>query len=568
MVRRGCPRAHHRRAGAARPLVIEDPGQRSRSLPSGRYQYHGRSRARRVRQCHRCRWRRCTDSNPNGVCWQRWRQLTNVAGAHAPRLQHRRHQYAHLHQITVDEQSRAHNAPRSATMRTASMATAATVTTRLPERQRPRHRVLQTVLVVTKIIYADDTSLGRGGARRGADDDRARAGCARRHPCRTGAAARARRTTAPARAEFTDARRTLMPRPASAAARRCSLRHAEATPSRWFRCEPRALSRRAAAADRRQRRAARLRCRRSAARLPDLARQQLCALGSVRHRQQALRLPFRPADIDQYITPDGVGALDPPGALVGFGLGDYGTDAYGRSRDPADIGPRDISASQGDIWSLATFGEDLLIVPTAGRPPVRLVADHAHRPCGAGSRGAGPEPRRHRHRPASGRAARARRRLAAQLRLVRSRRTTTSGHLTWPTSPAQATGDAEPALTAVKVTTGLLIFTSQRRASDAAASGRPAPMASCRSRRAAGRCRAVRWLRSGNLVMWPGLQQFWPCCRARCPADEVRRAGLVHIADRAKMIGRVFGSPNAQFSRGVVGLGRTRVLPSATATSR
>jgi hypothetical protein len=64
------------------------------------------------------------------------------------------------------------------------------------------------------------------------------------------------------------------------------------------------------------------------------------------------------------VTPAGVGALDPPGALVGYGIGDYGEDTYGTSRDASDIGVNDIAATMGDIWSLDTFGEDLLVVPT------------------------------------------------------------------------------------------------------------------------------------------------------------------------------------------------------------
>ena len=64
------------------------------------------------------------------------------------------------------------------------------------------------------------------------------------------------------------------------------------------------------------------------------------------------------------ITPDGVGPLEPPGARVGFGTGDYGADTYGTARDAADIGVSDISALPGDWWSLALFGEDLLFVPT------------------------------------------------------------------------------------------------------------------------------------------------------------------------------------------------------------
>ena len=64
------------------------------------------------------------------------------------------------------------------------------------------------------------------------------------------------------------------------------------------------------------------------------------------------------------ITPAGMAALGPPGAQVGFGLGLYGSLDYGTARDPTQIGPQDISAHMGDLWSLATFGEDLLVVPT------------------------------------------------------------------------------------------------------------------------------------------------------------------------------------------------------------
>lgn len=64
------------------------------------------------------------------------------------------------------------------------------------------------------------------------------------------------------------------------------------------------------------------------------------------------------------ITPAGIGGLDPPGAYDGYGLGDYGEDAYGTARDSSQIGPADISAVLGDWWSLDKFGEDLMIVPT------------------------------------------------------------------------------------------------------------------------------------------------------------------------------------------------------------
>jgi len=64
------------------------------------------------------------------------------------------------------------------------------------------------------------------------------------------------------------------------------------------------------------------------------------------------------------ITPTGVPGLSAPGALVGYGTGDYGMTAYGTARDPADIGPSDISGDLGDIWSMDTFGQQLLFVPT------------------------------------------------------------------------------------------------------------------------------------------------------------------------------------------------------------
>jgi hypothetical protein len=64
------------------------------------------------------------------------------------------------------------------------------------------------------------------------------------------------------------------------------------------------------------------------------------------------------------ITPAGVGGLEPPGAYDGFGLALYGADAYGTARDSAQIGPADASALLGDWWSLALFGQTLMIVPT------------------------------------------------------------------------------------------------------------------------------------------------------------------------------------------------------------
>ena len=44
--------------------------------------------------------------------------------------------------------------------------------------------------------------------------------------------------------------------------------------------------------------------------------------------------------------------------------GDYGEEAYGTARTSSDVGPSDIAATMGDRWSMDTFGEDLLVVPT------------------------------------------------------------------------------------------------------------------------------------------------------------------------------------------------------------
>jgi hypothetical protein len=64
------------------------------------------------------------------------------------------------------------------------------------------------------------------------------------------------------------------------------------------------------------------------------------------------------------ITPTGVGPLNPPGALLGWGIGNYGDENYGTQRDPSDIAVTDSSADLGDMWSIALWGQDLLIVPT------------------------------------------------------------------------------------------------------------------------------------------------------------------------------------------------------------
>src|SRR5215469_2178513 len=63
------------------------------------------------------------------------------------------------------------------------------------------------------------------------------------------------------------------------------------------------------------------------------------------------------------ITPTGVGPLSPAGAYVGYGLNTYGTGIYGGPRNALGA-PPGILGNLGDWWSMDTWGEDLMVVPT------------------------------------------------------------------------------------------------------------------------------------------------------------------------------------------------------------
>lgn len=64
------------------------------------------------------------------------------------------------------------------------------------------------------------------------------------------------------------------------------------------------------------------------------------------------------------ITPASVPGLEAPGAVVGYGTGNYSVGNYGTARSPSTVGPSDVSGNLGDMWSMDTFGQDLVIVPT------------------------------------------------------------------------------------------------------------------------------------------------------------------------------------------------------------
>lgn len=63
------------------------------------------------------------------------------------------------------------------------------------------------------------------------------------------------------------------------------------------------------------------------------------------------------------ITPAGVGPIERPGAVIGYGLNTYGTGLYGTPRTSAGALPDEIG-TMGDAWAMDTFGEWLLVVPT------------------------------------------------------------------------------------------------------------------------------------------------------------------------------------------------------------
>lgn len=64
------------------------------------------------------------------------------------------------------------------------------------------------------------------------------------------------------------------------------------------------------------------------------------------------------------ITPVGVGPLEEPGPFSGFGLGLFGMGLYGTAREPGTVLPGSVTQLYGDIWSMDTYGADLMIVPT------------------------------------------------------------------------------------------------------------------------------------------------------------------------------------------------------------
>ena len=245
------------------------------------------------------------------------------------------------------------------------------------------------------------------------------------------------------------------------------------------------------------------------------------------------------------ITPAGVGALDPPGAVVGYGLADYGEAAYGTARDPADIGPTDISATMGDIWSLDTFGEDLLVVPTqdghlfrwspltpatvavvvAGAPDQNrgvIVTDQRH----VVLLGAGGDPRN----------------IAWSDQENPSDWVPTVSNL----AGSKLLATQAYAMTAYKVSDGVLIFTSND-VHKMTYVGTPYAYGITQIATGCGPMSLRAVVGIGSFLAWPGLQTFW-AYNGNVQAMACDVGDWFFSLVNRSMIGRVFGSPNPSFS--------------------
>jgi hypothetical protein len=245
------------------------------------------------------------------------------------------------------------------------------------------------------------------------------------------------------------------------------------------------------------------------------------------------------------ITPSGVGSLDLPGPLTGYGLGDYGTDTYGTSRDSADIGVVDIAANQGDMWSLATFGEDLLFVPTqdghlyhwspttpttapdliAEAPTMNrgvFVTDQRQ----VGLIGAGGDPR-----------------MVAW--------SDQENYTVWAPAVTNLAGSKQlvtqsTAMCTVKVSSGVLIFTGH----DVHMMTYVGPPYAYGIVQIASGCGPISQrspVAIGSTVIWPGARTFWQWAGSVAPIPCEVEDWFYSLVNRA-YVGRIFGSPNPPFA--------------------
>ena len=245
------------------------------------------------------------------------------------------------------------------------------------------------------------------------------------------------------------------------------------------------------------------------------------------------------------ITPSGVGGLEPPGARVGYGMSTYGMSTYGTARDASDIGPQDIAADQGDRWSMDTFGELLLVVPTQdghlfvwdpntpGTPAVVvpeapannrgvIVTDQRH----VVLLGAGGDPR------------------------MIAWSDQENMHV-WAPDVTNLAGDKRLqtqsyAMTAIKVSDGILIFTAND-CHKMGYVGAPYAYGIVQIGVGCGPISQRAVISVGSLVAWPSMQSFWAYAGNVQPLACDVQDWFYSLVNR-QMVGRVFASPNLGFS--------------------
>jgi hypothetical protein len=245
------------------------------------------------------------------------------------------------------------------------------------------------------------------------------------------------------------------------------------------------------------------------------------------------------------ITPAGVPALGPPGPLTGYGLGNFGDSTFGTARDPADIGPQDVSANQGDRWSLDTFGQDLLFVPTQDghlyhwSPATPTTAPDLIANAPINNRGvivtdqrqvvllgAGGDPRN----------------------IAWSDQ---ESYTVWAPGVANLAGSKflqtqSYAMCAVKVSSGILIFT----ANDLHLMTYVGPPYAYGIVQIASGCGPISQrapVAIGSTVLWPGLQTFWIWSGSVIPVGCDVGDWFFSLLNRV-YVGRIFGSPNPTFA--------------------
>lgn len=260
------------------------------------------------------------------------------------------------------------------------------------------------------------------------------------------------------------------------------------------------------------------------------------------------------------ITPAGVGPLGTPGAFVGYGTGDYGEDTYGTARDPADIGAGDIAALMGDMWSMATFGQDLLVVPTqdghlfrwsppAGPPPPAppdiislpavLVAPTGPSAAPIQNRGVIVTDQRHVVLLGAG---------GDPRNIAWSDQENPD---VWDPQPTNLAGSKllqtqSYVMTATKVSDGILIFTAND-VHKMTYVGAPYAYGIVQIASGCGPMSLRSVVTVGNALIWPGLQNFWGYVGNVQPVNCDVQDWFFSLVNR-QMVGRVFGSPNPAFS--------------------